>query len=322
MAEILMGNSNTTHTAIFQSGSYNEAPSEIDRTRNTGITQAIARSSSEDMSQPIAHCANCGEPMQKDIEMLGKLRRFSILCSCRRNGEILEAKCEAQRALQLRIDKFKRYSLMDERFPESTFENWVFRDDNRELYAFCKRYCECWQTMLTSNRGVLFYGDAGNGKTYSSFAIANELYSRGIAVLAISVPRIIKIITDSFNDNGEYGEINILNTLAEASLLILDDLGTEYKTQWTYEKLYSIIDARYRAKKPTIITTNLSIDELRESLRMVDSRRVIYDKSERIYSRLVEMCSLFRVTGESWRIKRGEENKAGLFKELELKTGG
>ena len=285
----------------------------------------MAQSPTSDLSLPLNTCKECGYPTQKDIELLGVMKRVRVICRCR--AEELQREEERQKRLeaQRRLNRFKAYSLMDERFEESTFENWVIRDDNRKYYDFGKRYSENWSKVYEGNHGILIHGSAGSGKTYLSFAIANALYAQGKSVMAISVSRILKIIMDSYRQHGEVGEIEILNTLSEASLLVLDDLGVEHKTNWSYEKLYSIIDTRYRAKKPTIITTNLRIEneinELRYNLSIVDAKTSRFDESDRIYNRIVEMCAFIEVEGESWRIQKGIENKKALFEKLGMKTG-
>jgi len=284
------------------------------------ITQ-INLGTNADFTQPLIRCGTCGCPVQYDVVILDIKRRVPIKCPCQQQKAAKEAAAENEYNLRRKLDKFRAYSLMDDRFAESTFENWVIRDDNRELLNLGKQYCQNWETMLANNRGLLMHGVPGNGKTFFTFAIANELYRQGIAVMAISVSRILDIIRDSYDSFGDQGA-SIMHTISEASLLILDDLGVEYKTQWAYEKLYTIIDIRYRAKKPTIITTNLeidkskNIDELRDSLAIIDARTRQYDTSHRIYNRIVQMCAFFSIKGESWRTQKGEENKKALLKEL------
>jgi DNA replication protein DnaC len=205
---------------------------------------------------------------------------------------------------------------MDSRFEASTFENWQHRPDNRDDYTLATKYCEKWETMYANNRGLLLYGKAGSGKTFLSFAIANALYKQGETVMAISISKLLAIIKDSFDRHGEFGETDVLNTVRDASLLVLDDLGVEYKTAWSYEKLYAIIDTRYRANKPVIITTNYSLDALRENLATVDLRTGLRDSSERVFSRITEMCAFHEIKGASWRISKGVQNKAALLAEL------
>jgi len=278
----------------------------------------INRFSNADLTQPVTCCETCRDPTQKDMKILGVMRRVPVVCRCRSEAYEREKKATELKDLRRRLEKFKAYSLMDNRFEASTFENWEHRPDNRDDYALGMKYCEKWLDMCANNRGLLLYGKAGNGKTYMSFAIANALYRQGKAVIAISISKLLSIIKDSFDKHGELGEADVLNTVRDASLLVLDDLGVEYKTAWAYEKLYAIIDTRYRASKPTIITTNFTLDTLRENLATIDLRTRTTDPSERIFSRITEMCAFHEVRGASWRISKGTQNKAALFAELGL----
>ena len=248
------------------------------------------------------------------------MRRVPIACRCRSEAYERDKKVMEQQDLRRRLERFKAYSLMDNRFEVSTFENWAHRPDNRDDYILGTKYCEHWETMYANNRGLLLYGKAGNGKTFLSFAIANALYKQGKAVMAISISRLLSVIKDSFDKHGDLGEADVLNTVRDASLLVLDDLGVEYKTAWAYEKLYTIIDTRYRANKPTIITTNFSLDALRENLATIDMRTRLTDPSERIFSRITEICAFHEVTGASWRISKGVQNKTALLQELGLSS--
>lgn len=256
-------------------------------------------------------------PLQMDIKILNQTKRVGIACVCVQEAIKKRQEQEENEKLERSLNRFRNYSLMDKNFESSTFENWKFKEDNKKLYEFGRRYCENWETMKANNRGLLIQGVAGNGKSYLSFAIANELNKKGVSVLAISVSRILSLIQDSFrNGNDNIGEIQILDMLNEVSLLILDDLGTESRTKWAYEKLYSIIDGRYRSKRPLIISTNLNEQELRTNLQTVDFKSGLIDREERIYNRLIEVCSPLEVKGSSWRKLKGIENTKSLMKEL------
>lgn len=270
-----------------------------------------------DNAKPIEICSKCGEPLQMDITILGEKKRVGIACKCTLEEMKARQEQEENEKLTRSLNRFRAYSLMDKNFEVATFENWKFKDDNKRLFEFGKRYCERWETMQKNNRGLLIHGASGNGKSFLSFAIANELNRKGITVLAISVSRILNLIQDSYRSGSDnIGEIQILDMLNEVSLLILDDLGTESRTKWAYEKLYAIIDGRYRSKQPLIITTNLNDQELRKNLQTVDFKSGIIDREERIYNRLVEICSPLEVKGSSWRKMKGVENAKNLMREL------
>jgi len=271
-----------------------------------------------DCKEEIRLCQDCNTPIEEDVEILGCVRRLPIACKCRKVELARIRKKEEFNELQRKIDRFKKYSLMDDRFDSSTFENWVTKEDNKSLYKFGLSYCDKWESMKVKNRGLLLYGKAGNGKTYLSFCIANELYKKGVAVMAISVSKILSQLQEGYRKYDELGEQEIINTIRDASLLILDDLGIENKTHWGYEKLYKIIDTRYRSKKPLIITTNLNLEQLRENLSIVDRKTNYIDTSDRIYNRIIEMCPFIELKGDSWRLDKGRENKEQLLKELEI----
>ena len=102
------------------------------------------------------------------------------------------------------------------------------------------------------------------------------------------------ILKDLFScdDKNEY-----INKLNESSLLIIDDLGIERDTEYALEQVYNIIDARYKSNKPLIVTTNLSLTELKNP---VDTAH------KRIYDRVLEMCVPIRFNGENIRCEKAK----------------
>ncbi len=101
-------------------------------------------------------------------------------------------------------------------------------------------------------------------------------------------------------------------TAKEAALLILDDLGAELKTEWSTCFLYEIIDARYRSGKPTIVTTNLTLRQLREHL--TDKNGI-----PRTFDRLVEGLTPVEFQCRNYRKEQAKANKSGydFFEDIE-----
>lgn len=97
-----------------------------------------------------------------------------------------------------------------------------------------------------------------------------------------------------------------MSALNAAKLVIIDDLGTERNTEYALEKVYNIIDSRYRTGKPLILTTNMTVREMQETTDI---------RYKRIYDRIFEMCYPVRMSGRSWREKEAE-NRFDKMKKL------
>jgi len=291
----------------------NKAENTINGDRTIVIIPNVASEKPE-----ILKCESCNTPIEKDIELLGTIRRVGVLCHCRAEElRIYDEKQEFKKR-QTHVNRFRVYSLMDERFENSTFERWMHVPDKEFYYELGIRYCDNWGAMSAGNHGFMFHGATGTGKTYLSFAIANRLNQQGISALAISVPKILNLIKDSYDNHGHLGETQIMDAIYDVSLLILDDLGVEYKTGWAYEKLYTIIDTRYRSGKPLIVTTNKSIEDLRKTLTVVDTRTREDDPSERIFNRILEMCAFEEIGGGNWRQQMSLINRNAMYEKLGL----
>lgn len=150
----------------------------------------------------------------------------------------------------------------------------------------------------------MFYGDVGTGKSFTAAVIANELMDRLHPVIMTSF---IKLLADAkgkkFDENGD-----TINRLNEAALLVIDDLGAERSTDYAIEMVYNVIDGRYRSGKPIILTTNLSLDEMKAEKDI---------RYSRIYDRIFEMCYPVKFTGLSWRKREASHHYQEMKKILE-----
>jgi len=116
------------------------------------------------------------------------------------------------------------------------------------------------------NGWLLLQGGFGCGKTHLASAIANYAVEMGVPTLFLTVPDLLDMLRFSF-DSADTTFENRFNEIRNASLLVLDDFGTQNATGWAQEKLFQIINYRYINKLPLVITTNLSLDEIEARIR-------------------------------------------------------
>lgn len=256
-----------------------------------------------DCNKDIEVCDKCGDPIQKDIEILNKVRRVPIVCKCKKKEQELKVKQEEAQEKQDRLKQIFKNSLMDEKFKNATFKNWDHIKGSKKIYNISLKYAKAFKEAKENNLGLMFYGEPGNGKTYAASCIANYLMSKGYPVICVSIIKLLERIKETYNSYGKEGEETVLKSFANADLLIIDDLGTEQTSDWSITRIYNIIDSRYRSGLPTIITTNVTVKSLED----------IYNK--RTYDRLLEMCTPVFNDTESIRAKEGIE-KTKLLKEI------
>lgn len=261
-------------------------------------------------AEEVKICPECGEATEMLIDFplfdgSGRTEKKKVnrMCLCRRKQREAEDLRREREEILRRIESLKKLSLIDDKLKDVTFSTYRVSDENKKLFKTAQRYVERFDEMFEKNQGLLLYGDVGTGKSYTAAAIANELINRLHPVIMTSF---VKLLSDTFGmdvDTSEY-----LNRLNMAQLLIIDDLGAERGTDYALERVYDIVDSRYRCNKPVIITTNLTMEQMREC------RDIRYT---RIYDRLFEMCYPIIVKGQSWRKKDAAARYRDMKKLLE-----
>ncbi len=116
------------------------------------------------------------------------------------------------------------------------------------------------------NGWLLLRGGYGCGKTHLAAAIANFAVEMGVPTLFLTVPDLLDMLRFSY-DSADTTFEERFNEIRNASLLILDDFGTQNATNWAQEKLFQILNYRYINKLPLVVTTNLAIDEIEARVR-------------------------------------------------------
>lgn len=212
-------------------------------------------------------CSAC-----KDTGFIGSRR-----CKC--HNELLK---DIERSNLAKIAPLEdcTFETFDTRYyPEQVMENGISpRDKAERIKNSCSRYAV---NFSRTAKNIMFMGGTGLGKTHLSLAIANVVINKGYSVVYGTAQNILSDLqNENFgrDDNLRYYERAVLN----CDLLILDDLGTEFKSSYTVACLYNIINTRLSAKLPTIISTNFTLDELEEKYDQRITSRITGEYSQLI----------------------------------------
>lgn len=205
---------------------------------------------SEEDLEPQYSCPLCGDTGYVDGKM----------CACLKKLLREEAYNRLNALTPLSLSTFEDFSL--DYYSEEPV-NGSGRSQKsvmKEILSNCIRYAE---TFSQSSRNLLLQGETGLGKTHLSLAIASEVLQKGFGVVYCSVNSLIsRMENEHFNRGEDSGDTGSL--LESCDLLILDDLGTEFRSSFSVATIYSIVNSRLLLRHPTIISTNLSINDLRE----------------------------------------------------------
>lgn len=230
-------------------------------------------------------CGKCNTPKQTRVFIFDKERTPMCLCKC----EVEKREREEAERKRIEFEKrVKEYRRMG--FPESKMQYWTFANDdgkNAKISAVARNYAENFDRMRKDGKGLLLFGKTGTGKSFAAACIANALIDKGYPVLMTNFARIRGTLQGLFDGRQEY-----LDSFNRFPLLILDDLAAESKTEYMQEIVYEVVNNRYLAGLPLIVTANLTADELKNPADVTN---------QRIFSRLYEMCLPFEVAGADRR---------------------
>ena len=183
-----------------------------------------------------------------------------FFCDCQKKEVVNQAKALLGENTPVKKCTFEKFSL--DFYPDVVDPSLGVsqREHMKSVYSFCKEYAHAFTKKA---QGIVMYGGTGLGKTHLSLAIANVVIERGYDVYYGSIQSIMeKLEREHFGrkSDGESEKEAVIN----ADLLIIDDLGVEFTTQFTTAALHDILNSRLLKGLPTIISTNLEMDEIYE----------------------------------------------------------
>jgi DNA replication protein DnaC len=268
----------------------NQDPIEV----GAGTRQLLSKNMTEpkkfsevETEKRFGRCEDCG---QENVPMI--YFRNTMKCVA------VESRCDA---CQAQFDRKEAIRLDEERrrakvWREERIEKLLNRAGVLPRYLRCR--IENFKGELSKIRPVFITGPVGCGKTHLAIGyLANEIIEKGIdAGRFVRTVDLFKEIRNTFQENRGESEMDLLEKYGKViPFLVIDDLGTEKMTDWVEQTLYDLIDRRYGECLETLITSNLSLDQLSAHYA---------SHGDRLASRIAGMGPIVKIQGPDHRRSR------------------
>ena len=251
----------------------------------------------------LKHCAVCHAPLETRVSFGGAERVMPCVCHCVQEKETFQ---KQQRDAEEKRQRVK--ALREKAIRHHNQRMWRFEaaDDPTEKHIRAARwYVDTWTEHKENGMGLIFLGNVGTGKTFVALCIANALIDREVNVRVTDFRHILNELTS----NTTHDKNAIIDEYVSCDLLIIDDLGAEYQTDFTLQYIEQVIDGCYNNGTPLILTTNTSLSEMKNPSDT---------KYSRIYSRILGRSVPISVTGEDRRAKQGADYLKKMQQSLNL----
>jgi len=182
--------------------------------------------------------------------------------ACERERFLREMEERAKDAAQQRLNALLANSMLRERFIGKTFENFHPFGKDREkqlrVLSIARDFASNFPHHRQAGTWLLFMGNVGTGKSHLCAAIINQVIRAGYTALFTKTPRLLREVKDTFHRDAEITQSEIIARMGEIDLLVIDEVGIQFGTDTERMILYEILDLRYEAMLPVILTTNIT----------------------------------------------------------------
>jgi DNA replication protein DnaC len=243
-------------------------------------------------------CPHCGRELQAEFvnfppglqrkyQKNGEWYYYPCTLECEKKNEQREWELARRDA---RVAALRERSGLSKRMKGYTLGNFrVIASDAARARMKVDEYLENWEENREAGRGLYFCGGVGTGKTHLAVAVMNELIrKKRVPSLFVTVPELLDNLRETYNKPGRNLD-EWMDAVQNADFLVLDDLGSERVTEWVRERIFVIVNHRYREALPTVFTSNIGLKDLAAQL------------GERTASRVIAMCEGIQIEGDDYR---------------------
>jgi DNA replication protein DnaC len=223
-------------------------------------------------------------------------RSWTRCPECIEEANRREDEAEAERKRQMQIAAWERklgQAGIPERFHDRSLDSYrASTPGQQKALAFARQYADDFDQVMATGRSAIFIGKPGTGKTHLAIGIGLHVMRHQRAVLFCTVMRAIRRVKDTWSRDSQESESAAIASLVFPDLLVLDEVGVQFGSEAEKIVLFDVLNERYEKRKPTLLLSNLSIDDVKKFL------------GERIYDRLREdggQCIIF-----DWESHRGK----------------
>lgn len=164
-----------------------------------------------------------------------------------------------------------------ERFRSRTLDSYKATNaGQKRALTFMTEYAEQFSRVRETGRSAILCGLPGTGKTHLAIGVALHVIALGKAAAFTTVQRMIRRLKDSWRKDSIESESDVINLLVYPDLLIIDEIGVQFGSEFEKNFMFDLLNERYEKRKPTILLSNLTSAEIKVFL------------GERVYDRLKE----------------------------------
>ena len=248
--------------------------------------------------QKQAVCPEHGEYTSTRFKLMTRWMSWTSCPECAAEAEAqrkAEEEAKAKRAAEQRranlIDSIYRDSGIPLRYAQAVFKTYKPGcEKSKQALASCRSYVERWEHVYDEGLNLIMTGTAGTGKTHLAIAVMHELIEKHtIGVRYTTVSQLIRAIRSTYNSDSGPTEQDVFDSYSRVPLLVLDEIGVKYASDFEKAAIFEIIDNRYNDRLPTVLISNLALKAIAEVM------------GERTIDRLSEGGSVLAFQWESYR---------------------